>query len=1063
MKKSRNQKEFFFSPFFALRLPLLPLNNLFDFYEKSQFLEITDQIQKIINVEFKNPELLEALYLATPVLYYELIKFQNSPHNFNRNDTERLFYSLFKYFVRASSRCTPFGLFAGCVTGDISDSTKLEVKSGNDTIRHIRLDMDYLCDLAMHLSSIPEIRAQLNYFPNSSIYRLNKKIRYVEYRFNSSNIRSHHLVSIDSEEVINYVLKTSKNGMHYSLLIDSVLDSYDIPREEVTIFINSLIQNKILQSSLEPNVTGDEYFNTILRTLENIQSQNPIILGIIKILTDVEKEIKVIRNETSSIEGYKKVQQLLSQFETPVKEERLFQMDTVKKHVEISLSRLLVEQVEDTVKVISMFSRQSNIQSSPLEIFKRAFRERYENSVVKLTEVLDSEIGIGYKGSKSTADYYNSQIPVDDALNKFRIFKFKEFISSNNKMEYVSISDEDVEMFFGSREVKLPNSFNVMINLYNCETINPDNNLFEILTISPSPSSLLGRFCHADETLKKKVLELTSFEDDQYPNQILAEIVHLPQSRIGNILSRPHLRKYEIEYLAQSTLPQDKRIAIDDLYLYLKNDELILYSKRLKKRILPRLASAHNFSFDSLSTYHLLCDLQYQNYPGLQAWSWGDLSSEIFLPRVIYKSAVLFSARWIVNINDLFLKQNKDFTSFEIAFFEYKKKYHMPDNVIYAEGDNKLLLNISSPPGLNLLYIFLKKKKVITLFESFWNKNSPFCVKERRNENVYTNEIIIPFIKENNNDPIILSDKNIGSINLSRSIQRSFFPGSEWVYVKIYLREISFNSILLKLYPFVKKVQDNAIVKKWFFIRYADPKPHLRLRFLLSSNNMSSDFISSLHKALKSYIDDSKIYNITIDTYVREIERYGEYTMDQSESIFNLSSNLVCSLLEGHKNNVIENIDITALTLIDHTTELFYFEIEEKLVFYEKMFKSYGQEFNYDNNKQVKETFQNQYRLRAKEISFALEEEITTFFKPLKSNKKYLSEMESLTVEIKTILIMHKNDKLTKDDLLSSYIHMFMNRLMDKDQRSKEFFMYYCLFRFYKSKSFTQQTRIQNV
>lgn len=52
----------------------------------------------------------------------------------------------------------------------------------------------------------------------------------------------------------------------------------------------------------------------------------------------------------------------------------------------------------------------------------------------------------------------------------------------------------------------------------------------------------LGRFCHIDESIMALVKEIADFEQRQTPDVIFAEISHLPESRIGNIASRPVFR-----------------------------------------------------------------------------------------------------------------------------------------------------------------------------------------------------------------------------------------------------------------------------------------------------------------------------------------------------------------------------------------------------------------------------------------------------------------------------------------------------------------------------------------
>src|SRR5947209_6916057 len=67
----------------------------------------------------------------------------------------------------------------------------------------------------------------------------------------------------------------------------------------------------------------------------------------------------------------------------------------------------------------------------------------------------------------------------------------------------------------------------------------------------PSGAILLGRFCHADAAMTHLVQEHLRAEEQlrKDRNAVFAEIAHLPEGRIGNVLFRPILRQYEIPYL----------------------------------------------------------------------------------------------------------------------------------------------------------------------------------------------------------------------------------------------------------------------------------------------------------------------------------------------------------------------------------------------------------------------------------------------------------------------------------------------------------------------------------
>ena len=176
MKKINNPYDNFDN--FVLRTPLLPLN----FFQKltAQDTVSQDQIKEV----FKNPVVSEAIFLASPSLYFEALKWAEDPEK----DNQKLAYSILKYISRMSSRCTPFGLFAGCALGTISkdpdhNEKELELNKPEENKRHTRLDMNYLVALSQDLIRSENIKKQLLFYPNTSIYKTVNQLRYVEYKY----------------------------------------------------------------------------------------------------------------------------------------------------------------------------------------------------------------------------------------------------------------------------------------------------------------------------------------------------------------------------------------------------------------------------------------------------------------------------------------------------------------------------------------------------------------------------------------------------------------------------------------------------------------------------------------------------------------------------------------------------------------------------------------------------------------------------------------------------------------------------------------------------------------
>ena len=94
-----------------------------------------------------------------------------------------------------------------------------------------------------------------------------------------------------------------------------------------------------------------------------------------------------------------------------------------------------------------------------------------------------------------------------------------------------------------------------------------------------------------------------------------------------------------------------------------------------------------------------------------------------------------------------------------------------------------------------------------------------------------------------------------------KSIQRIFVPGSEWLYLKIYAGENTLERILVRQLPIIlRKLNKANLINKWFFIRYADPDTHLRIRFLTEGKASYGTVINVLYLVLvfsKSFLANS--------------------------------------------------------------------------------------------------------------------------------------------------------------------------------------------------------------
>ncbi len=233
----------------------------------------------------------------------------------------------------------------------------------------------------------------------------------------------------------------------------------------------------------------------------------------------------------------------------------------------------------------------------------------------------------------------------------------------------------------------------------------------------PSGARLLGRFCHADPALHAAVAQYLQAEAALEPDAIFAEIVHLPEGRVGNVICRPVLRGYEIPFLGQSGTRPDQQIPLTDLYVSVVNGEVMLHSQRLQRRIIPRLSTAHNFAWRSLSVYKFLCSLQHQGVVAGLGWDWGVLESTAFLPRVTSGRVVLARARWLVMQEEIRPFSKAQGAALYQAVQTWRGQRQLPRLVLLADADNQLPVDLDNMLSIESFIDVVKNRPQFTLVE----------------------------------------------------------------------------------------------------------------------------------------------------------------------------------------------------------------------------------------------------------------------------------------------------------------------------------------------------------
>lgn len=280
--------------------------------------------------------------------------------------------------------------------------------------------------------------------------------------------------------------------------------------------------------------------------------------------------------------------------------------------------------------------------------------------------------------------------------------------------------------------------------------------------------------------------------------------------------------------------------------------------------------------------------------------------------------------------------------------------------------------------------------------------------------------------------------------------KRFFIPGDTWLYYKIYLVPFRSDWFLREvMFPLLMAFREKSAISKWYFLRYYDPEHHLRIRIKLSSLDYLTETLKTTREKIQPLIRNGRVINVQLDTYQREYERYGNQTITWCEDVFFHDSIAVVEMIGHTLDEGEDHEQIRLLSAIKSTAQ-------------------------YMNDFKMSMPFRKEYLLQSiHKLSDGMQEKdllLEKISKKFRCRQKTVERTMSADPGNPAINIFEKRsheckaavsailDKCrdNKPDvplisIVSSIIHLSLNRIFPAYQLINELATYIFLFRYYKS------------
>jgi thiopeptide-type bacteriocin biosynthesis protein len=827
------------------------------------------------------PVVREALYLASPALYRAAERWLDGAEPAGLPD--RLLDALVRYLYRMAARPTPFGLFAGVSLVHAGARTELQLAASDQLRRRTRLQAESLLRLIEQLEERPAFAGMLRYLPNSSLCAFDDVYRLAEEELDGAGAAlGWRSATVDRTEYLDCALVAARGGATRQEIAAALLRMEpELDAAEAAGFVDELCANKLLVSELQPQLTGGDPLERLVALLE----QRAAAAAERERLQRSHRRLRALDalGCGAPLHHYQAAAEELGPLTGSRDEQPLFQVDLFRPAPEATLGPRLLSTIRDGVHLLFHISPQQTL--SQLDRFVARFRQRYEGREVPLALALDEERGVGFPPAAAVPSTLLDSLHLEpgatppelalDRRQRWLVHRYGELVHAGAR-EW-QLGDADIAALGQiERRLPLPDALSVVAQVAARSPRAIDDGAFRVVLLGswgPSGARPLGRFCHLDDQLRAAVEEHLRREEALRPEALFAEIVHLPERSAGTVVFRPRLRQFDIPYLGGSGAPADCQLPLTDLLVSLDGERVVLRSQRLGREVIPRLSTAHSYMWARSPVYRLLCAVQDQgSYNGAE-WEWGLLGSAAFLPRVSHGKLVLCRARWQLQESALRALDQPTSAGRVAAIERLRARWQLPRWLLLEEGDSPLPLDLDNLLSVEAFTRLVRRRREITLVEML---PAPEECPATDGTDRFASELVIPFIRSPGTAPRTEPPAVPRTVATpAPRARRCFAPGSEWLYARIVCAPTAQDRVLERAATAVLARAAELGVERWFFVRYSDPEPHLRLRFHGASGWRWAEATGLLGAALAPLIGSAVVARWELATYEREIERYG--------------------------------------------------------------------------------------------------------------------------------------------------------------------------------------------
>ncbi|MFD3511950.1 lantibiotic dehydratase [Streptomyces sp. NPDC058657] len=793
----------------------------------------------------------------------------------------RTLVSVLRYVRRIEGRATPNGLVAGVAPVTFGSCTL--VYWGPWHRARACADGAWIADLVQRLEEDPALLRRLPVMASNTPFIRGERLVVPYPSTVQARGRPTAEVSMRCTPAVRAALELASSPISYDLLAEKLRGGFPhVPPERVRALLRSLVRHGALITSLHAPATTPDPLDHVLQCLEAVAADDlPSCTQVLDDLRAIHNGVLQHNRALGPSDGHRLRVALHNKMVSGAAP-RPLAVD-LRLDCALVLPTAVAQEAENAATVLTRLTP-APFGTPGWKAYHGRFFEKYGiGSLVPLRDVTDPDVGLGFP-----AGYLDSPPEPYEGLAKREqgLLALAQNAALDDQHEILLNDDLVEELRLGDQDGMQPPP-----HMELCFSIEAESHE----ALSRGDFTLTG--AHPTRGIGTTSGRFLPVLDDVGCARASAPLEHLPANTAGALtaqlsfapLNRTHTTVTRVPEVlptvisvAEHRTADERVIDLDDLAVSCDRSRLYLVSLSRKRVIEPHTLHALDLRTHTPPLVRFLTEISRAQCAIVTEFPWGAATEMPYLPRVRYGRTILAQARWLLHTRDL-PDSSASWKDWHAAIEKWRIRRRVPDAVALTEGDQRLPLNLAESAHRAILRAHLTKSPTAILSEAA-EGGAWFDGR--------AHEVTVPLTLTRPSQwpagPPVTKDRVL-------SRDHGHLPGSRpWLLAQLYGHPERHAEILARHLPALLNTWDTP--PAWWYLRYQDPHPHLRLRIAVPADGDAgqtaariSDWTAELRRA--GLVNDLKFA-----TTYPETGRWGRGTlMAAAENVFAADSRVLAA------------------------------------------------------------------------------------------------------------------------------------------------------------------------